>query len=170
MSESYISDKAPTVFKDNARTAADDRYARLSIVQQIESEIGLGVDGSELNFATAQRLKRLNIATMSPVELFKFQLVRKYRQLYDIKDSELLFLNNLADEIPNIQFKNTGGMLYAYRLVNAVNTIGSQKEIKDVVADAKEKAVPVFDIFRYYRLLEDFDKIPKFSKAIKFTI
>ena len=170
MSESYISDKAPIVFKDNARTAADDRYARLSIVQQIESEIGLGIDGSELSFATAQRLKRFNISTMSPIELFKFQLVRKYRQLYDINDSELLFLNELADKIPNIQFKNTGGMLYAYRLVNAVNTIGSQAEIKSVVADAKEKAVPMFDIFRYYRLLEDLGLLRKFSKPIKFSL
>ena len=170
MSDSYISDKAPIVYKDNARTAADDRYARLSIVQQIESDLGLGMDGKEINFATAQRLKRFNIRTMSPVEMFKFQLIRKYRELYNITDDELVYLTNICDRIPYVQFRNTGGMLYAYRLVNAINLVGTQEEVLNVLKDAKEKSVPTFDIYRYHRFLSNLGLIGRFNKSFKVKI
>ena len=168
MSESYISDQAPTVYKDNSRSSADDRYARLNIVQQIESELGL--EGPELNFATAQRLKRFNIRTMTPVEMFKYMLIKKYRdRKYNISDDEIKTLSEMADKIPYIQFKNTLGILYAMRFVYTINNEGKDDWNK-LITEAKENSVPLFDILRYYRLLRNLDLVSPINRKIQLKI
>ena len=88
----------------------------------------------------------------------------------NITDDELVYLTNICDRIPYVQFRNTGGMLYAYRLVNAINLVGTQEEVLNVLKDAKEKSVPTFDIYRYHRFLSNLGLIGRFNKSFKVKI
>lgn len=161
MSDTYISDKASTIYKDNARTAADDRYARFSAAQDIMNEIGdISTSGPEIGFMMAQRMKKMFYKNASGSELFLDSVLKKYRQKYDMTDNELKFLSEISTRLPEIQYKNAGGIIYAYRYSMIYNESRNQNEIKrklrEMVIEAKERDVPTFDIIRYVRLLQDY--------------
>jgi hypothetical protein len=63
-------------------------------------------------------------------------------------------LSEISTRLPEIQYKNAGGIIYAYRYSMIYNESRNQNEIKrklrEMVIEAKERDVPTFDIIRYF--------------------
>lgn len=178
MSEDDISDKIDYVMAKKLGA-----YSKMTGELEVLGQLSGFTSGPEMDFYTAQRMKKMSYKMMTPINIFLDSVIKRDKLKYSITDNEFGFLTNAANKLPYIQYKNPGGILYAYRyyiLVSGFQASGQMKEntgtisrlktLKSFFDEAAELNVPAFDIFRYYRLLVEYELLPSLQKIIPIEI
>jgi hypothetical protein len=170
-----ISDKIDYVMAKKMGT-----YSRMTNELEVLGQLSGFTSGPEMDFFTAQRMKKMSYRNMSASEIFLDSVIKRDKLKYSITDEEFAFLVQCSNKLPYIQFKNPGGILYAYRyykLVKGAGNIGSGKKdkitetkLKNFFTEAEELNVPTFDVFRYYRLLVEYKMLNNIETGIKINV
>jgi hypothetical protein len=168
LSMSQISDIG--TFKQREQTSQE------SLFERILGDVSTTVPDGLFNFVKKNQLLRSRYKFMSPYEQFVSnvknnpELVRKN----EITNQEIEFILLNCAKIPNIQFKNFLGFIYAYRYFNLVsdfyNQYNSQEKLLNLIAQANENSVPTFDIIRYYKLMNSYHILGDLNNPTKIMI
>jgi hypothetical protein len=113
-------------------------------------------------------MKKMSYRMMSPADIFLDTVIKRDKLKYSITDTELGFLIKAANVLPYIQYKNPGGILYAYRYYVFITKDKklTEAKLKKFLEGPEELNVPAFDIFRYYRLLVEYDLLENVDTKI----
>ena len=167
MSEEDVSDKIDYVMAKKL-----GQYSKMNAELEVLGQLSGFTTGLEVDFFTAQRMKKMSYRTMSPAEIFLDTVIKRDKLKYSITDTEFTFLVKASNVLPYIQFKNPGGILYAYRYYVFLTTEKkiTELKLKNFFKEAELLNVPTFDIFRYYRLLVEHKLINEVPVSIKIKI
>ena len=167
MSEEDISDKIDYVMAKKLGA-----YSKMNSELEVLGQLSGFTTGLEVDFFTAQRMKKMSYKSMSPAEIFLDTVIKRDKMKYSINDTEFTFLVKAANVLPYIQYKNPGGILYAYRYYVFLTTEKKMTELKlkNFFKEAETLNVPTFDVFRYYRFLVEHKLINDISVSIKIKV
>lgn len=143
-------------------------YSKMNQELEILGQLSGFTSGPEMDFYTAQRMKKMSYRMMSPADIFLDTVIKRDKLKYSITDTELGFLIKAANVLPYIQYKNPGGILYAYRYYVFITKDKklTEAKLKKFLEGPEELNVPAFDIFRYYRLLVEYDLLENVDTKI----
>ena len=172
MSEDGIDDQIDYVMAKKLGT-----YSKMNQELEILGQLSGFTSGPEMDFYTAQKMKKMSYRMMSPSDIFLDSVLKRDKQKFSITDQEFTFLTIAANILPYIQYKNPGGILYAYRYYKFIrDNMGPGKkksfetDLKNFFVKPAELSVPTFDIFRYYRLLVEYKLVEEIDTNIRLKV
>jgi len=158
--EMVISEAADRSFKDDSgKSKGLSRASMLNELQEFLGEFESFTSGIDMNKYSKQYLKKSSYRQLEPFQSFVKNAVTRMDVL---TSSEQSFLIYISKKLPNPQFKNPAGVIFAYRYFNfllgkkGIPSVTVYRSLSNLVEDAKKYSVPPFDIVRYFRLIYDY--------------